>query len=328
MQKMNKRINYGIIGFGRFAENRLFPAFAKSRYSTLIAIHKRDLNQAREIAGKLNIPKYFDDPATLLQQSDIDAVIITSPPGLHMEHTVLAANHGKHIMVEKPFAVNQTQAETMVKICNQQDVNLMAAFVMRFIDAIDVAREWILSGKLGDLRFAGGYFGIDTSFSNRLWLDDPAVSGGGAVADLGSHFIDLLQYISGRKMSIVGATVKPYPSKDSVEKNALITFELGQKTIGSLYVSFQVIRESGLTFHGSKGKLTLQNFNQPESMVNLIYLDKTGETIVPVKNGNYYAGMIDHFSQALLYNKPLLTPEETGLENQMLIDKIYSITSN
>ena len=324
---MNKRINYGIIGFGRYAENRLFPAFQKTRYSTLIAINKRDINQAREIAARLSIPKYFDEPATLLQQSDVDAVIITSPPGFHMEHTVLAANHGKHIIVEKPFAVNQSQARTMVKICKQKNINLMAAFVMRFIDAIDVAREWVLSGKLGDLRFAGGYFGIDISHSNRSWIDDPAVSGGGAIADLGSHFIDLLQYVSGRKMSIISATVKPDPGKHSVEKNALISFELEQKTIGSLYVSFQVIRESGLTFHGSKGKLTLQNFNQPESMVNLVYMDETGEAIVPVKNENYYARMIDHFSQALLRNKPLLTPGETGLENQILIDNIYSKTS-
>ena len=73
----------------------------------------------------------------------------------------------------------------------------MAAFVMRFIEAIQVARELILSGKLGELKYIGGYFGIDSSLSNRLWLDDPVVSGGGVVADLGSHFFDLITYLSG-----------------------------------------------------------------------------------------------------------------------------------
>ena len=321
---MNKRINYGIIGFGRYAENRLFPAFSKTHYSRLLAISKRNLNQAKDIAHKLNIPKHFDDPSTLLQQFDIDAVIVASPPAYHMEHTLLAANHGKQVMVEKPFAVNHKQAETMIKVCKQNNVKLMAAFVMRFIEAIQVAREWILLGKLGELKYIGGYFGIDSSLSNRHWLDDPVVSGGGVVADLGSHFIDLITYLSGLKIHILDVTLEPFPSKNSVEKNALISYSLGEKSLGSLYLSFEVIRESGLTFHGSKGKLTLQNFNRPETKVNLVYVDKSGEVQVPVKNSNYYAKMIDHFSQSLITNQPMLSPGETGLENQKLIDKIYS----
>jgi predicted dehydrogenase len=321
---MNKPLKYGIIGFGRYAINRLYPAFLKSQYSALVAISKRDINQAQEIASKLNIPKYFSEPEYLLQESDIDAAIIASPPAYHMEHTLLAAKHGKQVMVEKPFAVNQKQAETMIKVCKQNNVKLMAAFVMRFIEAIQVAREWILSGKLGELKYIGGYFGIDSSLSNRLWLDDPVVSGGGVVADLGSHFIDLITFLSGLKIHILDVTLEPLPSKISVEKNALISFSLGKKSLGSLYLSFEVIRESGLTFHGSKGKFTLQNFNQPETTVYLTQRDTKGEVIVPVKNGNYYAKMIDHFSQSILNNQQILTPGETGLENQKLLDIIYS----
>ena len=199
----------------------------------------------------------------------------------------------------------------------------MAAFVMRFIEAVEVAREWILKGKLGELHFTGGYFGIDTTYSSRSWLEDPIVSGGGAVADLGSHFIDLIQYVSDSKMNIIDASLKPIFDKHLVEKNALISFDLDNKVLGSLYVSFQVIRESGLTFHGSKGKLTLQNFNQPDTMVNLIHLSETGEKIIPVQNENYYTKMIDHFSEAILKNQTILSPGETGLENQRMLDEIY-----
>jgi predicted dehydrogenase len=323
---MKNQVNYGIIGFGRYAENRLFPAFQKAKNSNLIAITKRDIGKAKAIAEKLNIPNFYNEPEHLLQQSDIDGVIVTSPPGLHMDHTVLAAKHGKHVMVEKPFAVNQSQAQIMVKTCKENNIKLMAAFVMRFIEAINLVRKWVLAGKLGDIQHVSGYFGIDTTYSKRTWLDDWALSGGGAVADLGSHFIDIIQYISESEIRIIGANLKPVPAEDSVEKNALISFELEQNIIGSLYVSFEVIRESGLTFHGSKGKLTLQNFNQADTMVNLVHLGNQGESSIQIHNSNYYQKMIDHFSQAIIENITLLTPGEIGLQNQKIIDEIYKIS--
>jgi len=320
---MHEKIKYGIIGFGTYAENRLLPGFAKTQYSVLSAITKRNIGQAKGLAQKYQISDYFDDVQKMLEQSDVDAVIVTSPPGLHMEHTLISANYGKHVMVEKPFATHQSQAEKMLAACRENNVKCMAAFVMRFIDAIESARTWIHSGKLGAVDFAGGYFGLDASLSSREWLYDPALSGGGVIADLGSHFLDLLQYILNRKITRIQAVMEPLFSRQTVENKAIIQVEFEKQILGSIYLSFNVIRESGLTFHGSQGKLSLKNFNQPELTVHLNYYDSSGDSVIKVPNGNYYARMIDHFSESILFDKPMLTPGEVGLENQKLIDAIY-----
>jgi len=324
---MKDKINYGIIGFGRYAEKRLLPAFSKTRFSVLRAFTKRDIGKARNLAQKYHIEYYFDDIHKMLELPELDAVIVTSPPGLHKEHTFKAATFRKHVMVEKPFAVSNLEAEQMVEVCREQKVKCMAAFVMRFIDALEVTRSWIQAGKLGVIDYAGGYFGLDISLSSREWLNDPVLSGGGVIADLGSHFLDLFQFILNRKVTFSQALLKPPFSRQGVENKAIIQLEFEEQIIGSLYLSFNVIRESGLTFHGSKGKLSLKNFNQPEKTVQLHYSDSSGETVRDIQNGNYYAKMIDHFSESIIYDKPVITPGEVGCDNQKLIDGLYKRAS-
>ncbi|UCF65237.1 MAG: Gfo/Idh/MocA family oxidoreductase [bacterium] len=320
---MQDKVKYGIIGFGTYAEKRLLPAFLKSRHSVLTAITKRNIDQAKNLAQRYRISGYFDDVPRMLEQGDVDAVIVTSPPGFHMEHALISASYGKHVMVEKPFASDQSQALKMVNACREKNVKCMAAFVMRFIDAIQKTRAWIHAGKVGTVDFAGGYFGLDVTFSSREWLLDPALSGGGVVADLGSHFLDLLQYVLDQKIIRTQVIMTPSFSPRAVERKAIIELEFENQILGSIYLSFNVIRESGLTFHGSQGKLSLKNFNRPEVTVNLDYYNSAGDLVIDVPNGNYYARMIDHFSESILYDTPLLTPGEVGLENQKIIDTIY-----
>lgn len=317
------RINYGIIGFGSYAERRLIPAFLKTKHAHLIAISKRQIEAARFSSQKYEIPYYYSNPTELVKNPDVDAVIVATPPALHKEHAILAAKHRKHVLLEKPMTSNAVEMKNIINYCERYRVKLMSAFVMRFIDAIQTARELIQGELLGELSYAGGYMGINASLMQREWLEDPLISTGGAVADLGSHILDLLEYITGRKIIDLKSFFKPPYSRKTIEKNAVISLEFEGNIIGSAYLSFIISRESGLTFWGSKGKLSLQNFNRPEEEVELELISERGIEKIHVLNRQYYALMLDHFAHAILYDEPLVSNGANGLHNQQLLDRIY-----
>ena len=133
---IKNKINFGIIGFGRYAENRLIPAFLKSKHCNLQAISKRKQAAAKEAAATYNIPNYYSDLTKMVIDPDLDVVIICSPPKYHFEHTILSANAGKHVLVEKPIALNTAEVTEMIRICYENNVLMMSGFVMRFIEAI------------------------------------------------------------------------------------------------------------------------------------------------------------------------------------------------
>ena len=321
---MNNIVNYGIIGFGGYAERRLIPAFARARHSRLLAISRRQIEVARSSALKYQIPFYYSAVEELLQNPEISAVIVASPPAFHYEHSILTARHGKHLLLEKPVTCRAREMEKIVSAFSQKKLNLMSAFVMRFIDAIQTTRELIQNESLGELSHAGAILGIHASMVKRDWLDDPVISGGGVVADLGAHLLDLLEYLTGKKIIQLQSILKPGYSKKSIEKNAVIALEFQDGLLGTLDLSFTIMRESGLTFRGSKGKLSLQNFNRPEEEVELELTTERGTEKIKVLNRNYYCSMLDLFSRAILFSEPILSPGESGLHNQQLIDKIYN----
>jgi predicted dehydrogenase len=324
---MESYINYGILGFGRYAYQRLHPAFSKTVHSILFGISRTSPQNAQTTARELDIPFYTNDPLELVSHPDIKAIIVTSPPALHREHVLLAAENGKHVLVEKPIASSAAEVQEMIDSCNQNRVILMTGFVMRFIDAIQQTRQMVQSGKIGRIHFAGASFGLKPKESIRSWLNDPHLSAGGPVADLGSHLIDLQQFILNKKVLRLHAVLKPVYSKSTIERNALIQFEWEEDILGTMFVSFDVVRESSLTFYGSKGKLTLRNFNQSESMVEIEWLSAKGRNSIRIFNHNYYARMLDHLAEAILFNKEILLPGQIGLENQRIIDEIYGRVS-
>lgn len=316
-------INYGIIGFGSYAERRLIPAFFKARHARLLAISRRQIDTAYSSSQKYGIPYYYSSPMELVKNPEIEAVIVTTPPAWHEEHAILAAKHRKHVLLEKPMASSAVEMKNIIRYCKRYRVKLMSAFVMRFIDAIQTARELVQGELLGELHYAGGYMGIDANMVQREWLEDPVISAGGAVADLGSHILDLLEYITGKKIIDLKSFLKPRYSRQTIEKNAVISLEFESGLVGNAYLSFTIRRESGLTFWGSKGKLSLQNFNRPEEEVELELVTERGIEKIHVLNRQYYSLMLDHFAHTILHGEPLISNGANGLHNQELLDRIY-----
>jgi predicted dehydrogenase len=322
LNKKHNKINYGIIGFGRYAENRLTPAFKSTKHANLVALSKTNIDNASAKAQQYGIPLYFNDSEELAHHPQVEAVIITSPPAQHKENTIVTAQAGKHVLVEKPISVNANEAAEMVQYCQKMSVKMMTAFVMRFIDAVQETKKVVQSGLLGEIKYAAGYFGLVASASVRNWLENPVISGGGPVADLGAHFIDLLQFVLEKSIINVNSLLLPNYDENNIERNAVVNLQFQDNILGSLFFSFDVFRQSGLTFHGSKAKLVLQNFNQANKEVKIEIFAVQDKTLT-VYNNNHYAKMLDHFSRAILFGESIITPGQVGIQNQTIIDEIY-----
>ncbi len=320
---MKKTVKYGIIGFGLHAVKRFIPAFSQTQHSELVAIQKRNKEDVLEKQKQFDIPLGFTDPVDLAQSPEVDAIIVASPPALHKEQVIIAAEAGKHVMVEKPMAVSAAECEAMITACRSNGAKLFAGFCMRFTSSMQKVREIIHSGRLGKINIVQASFTFDASISPRTWLNDPVVSGGGPVADLASHLLDILEYLLEQPIVEITSIITPPYTKATIEKRAVISLKFKNDTLGTVTTTFDLPKEKTLAFYGSKAKLSICDFTEAGDEVTIEIREDEDTRKITVFNENHFAKMIDSFSESILADLPVLVPGAAGLANQILIDKIY-----
>ena len=184
-------INFGIIGFGLHAVKRLMPGFALAKNCRVTALSRRDLAKAQESARQYDIPLAFDSAEKLCRSPQVDAVFIATPNAFHLQDVLVAAACGKPILCEKPMAVNADQCRQMVEAARKAKVLLGVAQVFRFEDSTAWFREQVAAGNIGKPVFARSEFSFSAAHGHaRTWINDPAIAGGGPVADVGVHCVD------------------------------------------------------------------------------------------------------------------------------------------
>ncbi|PYV51517.1 MAG: gfo/Idh/MocA family oxidoreductase, partial [Acidobacteria bacterium] len=125
-------VRFGIVGFGLHAVKRLMPGFALSKNCTVTALSRRDMAQARESAREFKIPLAFDSAAELSRSAEVDAVLVTTPNSLHLKDVLTVIEAGKHVLCEKPLAMNAAEAREMVEAARRRNVRFGVAHVFRF----------------------------------------------------------------------------------------------------------------------------------------------------------------------------------------------------
>ena len=238
-----RTVRYGIIGFGRFAEKAIAPAIRRARNSAVVALQKRSAEEARKKADECSIPLAFGSVDELVRHPDIDAVFIVSANSAHCPETLAAAKAGKHVMVEKPMALNVREAELMIAACAEGGVKLMVGHMVRLSPVVRRVRELIVAGRIGSVKAARAEFIYDARVSHRTWLIDRAVAGGGPVYDVGVHCIDTLRYVLAAEPSAVTGTLWPAPTATSTEESAFLAMQFPDGVMAS--VSCSLPRRSG-----------------------------------------------------------------------------------
>jgi predicted dehydrogenase len=321
-----KKIRYGIIGYGLFAEKAIAPAILATSNSTLVALQKRSITEALDRALRAGIPHAFTSAAELARCADVDAVFIASANSAHCAETITAAEAGKHVLVEKPMAMNVAECRRMVDACNAHGVKLMVGQVVRFSPAVGAIRELVRTGALGRIVNARADFFIDTRQTQRTWFCDRAVAGGGPVFDIGVHCLDTLYYVLDDRVIGVRSQLFPPPTEKATEHSAVMALEFSRDTVASISVSFQAPgRLSVLELIGTEAAVLVQDFTQ-SSRTTTVLISRRGndgsmqQEARTIEVPNLVTAEVEAFSRCILEGLESPVPGTTGIHHQSVLD--------
>ncbi|MDF2960229.1 MAG: hypothetical protein K0S39_1964 [Paenibacillus sp.] len=315
-------IRWAIIGAGDVVERRVADALQSAKGSVLQAAVRRNEEKLRVFAEKFAVPKAYTDVSRAWADPEIDAVYIATPVVLHAEHVIEAARHGKHVLCEKPMAIKAEFAEEMITVCKEHNVKLGIAYYRRYYPKIRKLKELLETGAIGQAVYARAQFSgkSDHTSSERAWLLQPDISGGGALMDIGSHVLDLLCFCLGRPQQVTALTGN-IAQDLQVEDTASLLVRFASGCHASVHASFSTAAGNQIEIFGTEGKLTMRSIEDPE----LEWTNGAGEVqrIELPKHTNMNVPMIEHFIEAIRGNTRYLCPGEEGILASRIMDAAY-----
>ena len=322
-----KKTRYGIIGFGGFAERVILPAIRSTDNSELVAIQKRSIDTAKWKADEHLIPFYFDSVEALVTSNEVDAVFIVSANSQHHSETLTSAKAKKHVLVEKPMAMNIAQANEMVEACDRAGVKFMVGHMLRFSPLILRMKEIVQSGMIGEITFAQSHFFYDASLSQRKWVLDKQTAGGGPLFDIGVHCLDSMRFVlNDDRVKTVKSLMTPDHTTGYVEKTSVLSLQFFQGTLATIYSSFVTsYRQGFIEFFGTKGSISAYQFTP--SNIDTVLEIKFGKdgNLADVKKENIrvpdlYKLEIEHFSDCILNGTIPSIGNKNSLHNQEILE--------
>jgi predicted dehydrogenase len=316
-------IRFGILGFGLHAVKRLMPGFALAQNCSVSALSRRTLEKAQESARQHKIPLAFDSAEDLCRSPEVDAVLVTTPNACHLADVLLALRCGKPVLCEKPMSVHASECRQMVEAARNAGLLLGVAQVFRFEESTARLRERVAAGEIGKIVFARSEFSFPGGTGHaRAWLHDPAVAGGGPIADVGVHCVDALRYIL--QDEAVRVSARGQYDIGTVESAAVLTLEFSRGTLATVVVSFRAEYRTPLELVGETGVLRADDALNVERPIRLELLRASSlvETH-EVSNRLAYAKQVDAFAAALEGKSKFPVPGEEGWQNQEILDAAY-----
>ncbi len=319
---MTKKVSWGILGCAGIAGRALIPAIHGASNARLLGIASRDPRKAKEWAAQFDIPKAYGEYAALLADPDIDAVYIPLPNHLHREWTVRAAREGKHILCEKPMAMNAAEARKMAAAAAKAGVLLMEAFMYRFHPRMERALRLLASGAVGEVRSVRSVFTFlfDTSSDDYRWRPE---FGGGSLYDVGCYPVSTARLVFGVEPVSVFARARLHP-KHRVDTETELLLEFPGERFASLACGFESQFRSSLEVAGSAGRLSLErafSAKHFDTEIRLMNGDRT--RAIPFPATDQYTRMVEHFGDGVLRGRRLRFPPEDAVANMRVLDAAF-----
>ena len=272
-----KEIKWGFIGCGEVTEKKSGPAFNEVPGSQVVAVMSRSEKKARSYAERHHIRKWYTDAQELIDDPDVNAVYIATPPSSHATFAIMAMKAGKPVDVEKPLAASYNDCIRINRISEQTGVPCFVAYYRRYLPYFQKVKEIIQSGGIGDVinvqvRFSVPPRDLDYHSGKEMpWRLQPDISGGGYFYDLAPHQIDLLQDLFGvitRAHGYPANRAHLYEAEDTI--SACFFFESGIPGSGSwCFVGHESAKEDCIEIIGDKGSLSFSVFNyEPIRLIN------------------------------------------------------------
>lgn len=326
----------GIIGCGKIAQVRHIPEYADNENAQLQGFYDLNRERAKELADRYG-GKVFDSYGELLADSEIDAVSVCVANHAHAQITIEALRAGKHVLCEKPMAMNLRECEEMAAAAKETGRYLMIGHNQRLAKAHSEARKLVESGLIGDIvtfktNFAHGgpeTWSIDPG--RNVWFFDKEKAVMGAMADLGIHKTDLIQYLTGSRVAEVIAYLGTLDKKDAggrligVDDNAICIYKMESGCVGTMTASWTCYgaEDNSTILYGTKGVMKIYSDPAHSIVVEL----KGGERIcyeldrIQTNDNQTKSGVIDRFMECLVNRTP---PEISGEEALAAMKAVFA----
>lgn len=316
-------VRYGIVGFGLHGVKRLMPGFAGASNSTVVALSRRNLAQGRKDAEHFNIAHAFATTEELCACPEVDVVFVSSPNALHVTDTLTALRHGKAVLCEKPMAMNASEAEQMSNAAREAGLLLGIAQCFRFEESTRRIREKVQAreiGKIISIRIDFTFAGLN---SQRRWLTDSKLAGGGPIGDVGVHTIDAMRYILGSEPHSVMAMTSADQNAGTVESSALLSLRFSDGVLGGSYVSYRSPYQTPIEIYGVEGTIRAHDGLNVDHPITIETIKGSEVQREEVSNYDTYSRQVDAFSSAFQNKEAFPVPAEEGLHNQRILDACY-----
>jgi 1,5-anhydro-D-fructose reductase (1,5-anhydro-D-mannitol-forming) len=206
MKKITGTVNWGIIGCGDVCEVKSGPAFNKIPESKLVAVMRRNEARAKDFARRHQVPKYYTDAADLVNDREVNAIYIATPPSSHEQYTEMALKAGKPVYVEKPVTISVSSLKRMIETEKQYQGRVSVAHYRRALPLFNNIKQLVTEGAVGKVKLIL-LKTLQPRVSNMItqtednWRVNPSISGGGLFHDLSPHQLDILYWIFNKPVS-------------------------------------------------------------------------------------------------------------------------------
>jgi len=320
---MNK-LRWGLIGCGDISRKRVAPALRDLESCELIAVNRARGDLAESFASEFGARRWYADWRALISDDEVDAVYIATPVYLHAEQTIAAAGAGKHVLCEKPMALNVEECDKMISVCQAMGVKLCIAYYRHFYPVVQRAKELIAAGEIGKPVVAqiNAFERFDPQpGEDRHWLLEKSKAGGGPMMDFGCHRIEVLMNLFGkigRTKSLIGRTL----FEREVEDTCVASFEFESGLQAVLTVTHAAIEsQDTLDIFGSEGSIHIPVLNRGD----LIVKSASGERLEQhLPHANIHLPLIKDFADALIENREPKVGGKIGREVARIEEAIYS----
>lgn len=316
-------VGWGLIGCGDIARKRVAPAMRDHVDSELVAVSRARSDLAEAFAREFGARRWYPDWRDLLTDEAVEAVYIATPVHLHAEQVIAAAEAGRHVLCEKPMALDRRQCDRMLDACRANGVALGVAYYRHFYPVLERVRALLLDGAIGQpilARIEAFERFNPPPGGDRAWLLDPSQAGGGPMMDFGCHRIEVLLHLLGpiREASCHHAHVL---FQRAVEDTSVATFRFESGALATLAVSHATSEpRDSVQVDGSEGSISIPVLNRGE----LVLRTARGERIEShPPHPNLHLPSIVDFVVALREGRPPAVDGEMGREVTRIEDLLY-----
>lgn len=318
---MDKKVRIGVIGICGFGRHHVKYTYESDK-AELVYLCDVAEDELREYGKRYNVPT-TTDYNEVISNPDVDAVIIALPDQIHAEVSIKALKAGKHVLCEKPMALNLEECKEMVKTADETGKYLMVGQVCRFTPAFAKAKEMVDAGEIGELFFVEGEYAHDYEPIQSPWRKDPKQPRHGMIGG-GCHSVDLLRWIAGDPEEVFGYSnhkmLPDWPTDDCT----ISVLKFPNNVIGKVFCSTGCKRPYTMrtVIYGSKGTIIMDNKHDRMNVSRVDVADGM-EVLIPVELNDHAADLeIDKFCDCIINN---IAPDINGREGAKTVSVCVSI---